>query len=255
VPTQAFRDFADHPGSSQNRYVLVESGTSDPRSSAAARSSSDPWQESRLEQADGASRCRTRPSPYEASSLWGLWEDLDPARPDDHPARWILSRYEFGCDLAGCAGDNRALAGQPQLKGVSGHVEIGGRIDVWPGVDQIAKPRRGPSQGEIVHKGDKTVEGLEVAGVTEIAVIPRRDPPPALNRLDMADDGIPEHPVLTRVEDGFVQARQCGSQGHQVVGRGMDGRGLPAPLERLSRGLTETQCRAAATGNAQSRSG
>jgi hypothetical protein len=81
-------------------------------------------------------------------------------------------------------------------------VEIDGRIDVRPGVDQIAKPSRGPSQDEIVHKCDQTVKGLEVAGVAEIAVIPGRDPPPALNRLDMADDGIPEQPVLTRVEDG-----------------------------------------------------
>ena len=81
-------------------------------------------------------------------------------------------------------------------------MEIGGRIDVGPGVDQIAKPGRGPSQDEIVHKRDETVEGLEVAWVTEIAVIPGRDPPPAMNQLDMADDGIPEQPVLTRVEDG-----------------------------------------------------
>ena len=194
--------------------------------------------------------------PYEASLLWELWEDLHPPRPDDHPARWILPLDELGCYLAWCARDNPALAGQPQLKGVSGHVEMGGRIDVRPGVDQIAKPRRGPSQGEIVHKGDETVEGLEVGGVTEIAVIPGRDPPPALNRLDMADDGIPEQPVLTRVEDGCVQARQCGSQGHQVRSDGrMRDRGLPAPLERFRRGLTETQFRAAATGNAQSRSG
>jgi hypothetical protein len=81
-------------------------------------------------------------------------------------------------------------------------MEIGGRIDVRPRVDQIAKPGRGPAQDEIVDKCDESVEGLEVAGVTEIAVLPRRDPPPALSRLDMAYDGIPEQPVLTRIEDG-----------------------------------------------------
>ena len=140
--------------------------------------------------------------PQGSRSLWELREVLHPPRPDDRPAGWILPIYEFGCDLARCASDSPAWADQPQLKGVSGHVEIDGRIDVGPGVDQIAKPGWGPSQDEIVHKCDETVEGVEVVGATEIAVIPGRDPPPALNRLHMADDGIPEQPVLAGVEDG-----------------------------------------------------
>jgi hypothetical protein len=76
-----------------------------------------------------------------------------------------LPFHQFGRDLAGCASEDPTLAGQQHLKGVSGHVEIGGRIHVRPWVDQIAKPGRGPSQDETVHKRDETVQGLEVAGV------------------------------------------------------------------------------------------